>query len=129
MYHLLNSFLKNMYQVYGIVINKPIVYRFVKYNEGAYGIKVKDKVLLGTFHEWNNTYYIDISFTLYEDETLKDIVIHETRHMIVQYLRDEDIIDLTKYTEEIAYNENVYYNNIFDSGVYLLKNSQDDKEK
>lgn len=49
--------------------------------------------------------------------------------MVVQYLKDKHIIDLTKYTEEIAYDENVYYDNMFSSGVYLLKNSQSNGEK
>ena len=52
---------------------------------------------------------------------LEEIVIHETRHLVVEYLKDEKIIDLTKYTEEIAQCENSYYNNLFDSGIYLLK--------
>lgn len=99
----------------------PITYRFVyyKYNETA-----EDELLLGTFHEWNKTYYIDISADLYKMNLLDEIVIHETRHMIVEYLKDEKIIDLTKYTEEIASQNNEYYNNLFDSGVYLLKEGE-----
>ena len=34
------------------------------------------------------------------------------------------IIDLTKYTEEITQWENAYYNNLFNSGVYLLKEKE-----
>ena len=44
--------------------------------------------------------------------------------MIVEYLKDEKIIDLTKYTEEIASQNNEYYNNLFNSGVYLLKEEE-----
>lgn len=99
----------------------PITYRFVyyKYNETA-----ENEMLLGTFHEWNETYYIDISADLYKMNLLDEIVIHETRHMIVEYLKDEKIINLVKYTEEIASKKDCYYCSLFDSGVYLLKNSQ-----
>lgn len=100
-----------------ITIDKPIIYRFVQYRN-------RKEVLLGTFHEWNNKYYIDISVNLCDSSELEDIVIHETRHMIVEYLKDNKIIDLTRYTEEIAEGENNYYNNLFNSGVYLLKNIQ-----
>ena len=55
---------------------------------------------------------------------LNDTIKHETRHLIVEYLRDEQIIDLTEYTEEIAYEKNIHYNNLFNSGVYLLKQEQ-----
>ena len=109
------EYVKNL----GMIINKPIEYKFVHFN---YNDKAEDEVLLGTFHEWNKTYYINISIDLYEKpDLLKDIVIHETRHMVVEYLNDEDIIDLTKYTENIAQGEDIYYNNLFDSGVYLWK--------
>ena len=108
----------------GIKIDKPIVYRFVKYSNNS-KIKSKDEVLLGTFHKWNGTYYIDISVDLYKMSTLASVVIHETRHMIVEYLKEENIINLDKYTEEIAQEKNNYYNNLFDSGVYLLKKSQE----
>ena len=102
----------------GVVINKQIEYKYVhfKYND-----KSEDEILLGTFHEWNETYYIDISADLYKMGSLKEIVIHETRHMLVEFLNDEDIIDLTRYTEEIAREENNYYNNLFNSGIYLWK--------
>ena len=108
------EYVKNL----GVVINKPIEYKFVhfKYND-----KSEDEILLGTFHEWNETYYIDISADLYKMDSLKEIVIHETRHMLVEFLNDEDIIDLTRYTEEIAKEENNYYNNLFNSGIYLWK--------
>lgn len=107
----------------GIKIDKSIIYRYVRYlgeDEDS------EDILLGTFHEWNNTYYIDISIDLYKDEDLKSVVVHETRHMIVEYLKDQNIIDLTKYTEEIAEGKNSYYNNMFNSGIYLLKEVQDD---
>ena len=110
----------------GIVINKPIVYRFVRYN---YTNKNSDKELLGTFHEWNGKYYIDISLDLYNTSSLKTVVIHETRHMIVSYLSEQDVVNLSKYTEEIAQEKNSYYNNLFDSGVYLLKSIQNTGEK
>lgn len=106
-----------MLKIYGITVDIPVVYRFVnyKYNETA-----EDEILLGTFHEWNSTYYIDVSADLYKISLLDEIVIHETRHMIVEYLKDKKIIDLTKYTEEIASQKNSHYNNLFDSSVYLL---------
>ena len=107
---------------YGIAIDKPIVYRFVEYE---YNKEIEDDILLGTFHEWNSPYYIDILSELYEMNMLYDIVIHETRHMIIEYLRDKNIIDLTEYTEEIARGDNTYYNNLFDSGIYLLKNQEE----
>ncbi len=104
---------------YNINIDKDIVYRFVHYR---YNDSAEDDILLGTFHEWNNTYYIDISSDLYNMNMLNEIVIHETRHMIVEYLRDREIIDLTDYTEEIASEKNDYYNKLFECGVYLLNN-------
>lgn len=107
---------------YGIKIDKPIIYRFVKY---TYNKNAEDEILLGTFHEWNGTYYIDILSELYKMNMLYDIVIHETRHMIIEYLKDKNVIDLTEYTEEIAKNNNSYYNNLFDSGVYLLKKQEE----
>lgn len=121
--------IKNISEQYvrdlGIEINRPIVYRFVRYNTRVYD--ETDEILLGTFHEWNNTYYIDISVDLYKTTTLANTVIHETRHMIVEYLHDEKVIDLLKYTEEIAQEKNKYYNDLFDSGVFLLKErGQDD---
>lgn len=106
----------------GIQIDKPIEYRFVEYTKLYRADPEKDgKEVLGTFHEWNNTYYIDISVDLYKDPSLIDTVIHETRHVIVEYLRDKGVINLVKYTEEIADRKNEYYDNLFDSGVYLLK--------
>lgn len=101
----------------GITIDKPIEYRFVKYNH--------KKELLGTFHEWNGTYYINISADIaFNDFELCYTIIHETRHMVVEYLRDKKIINLIKYTEEIANEDNMYYINLFNSGVYLLKNKE-----
>ena len=102
-----------------------VVYKFVKYN-------VKNNpnrdVLLGTFHEWNDTYYINISIDLFKTSILHEIVIHETRHMLVEYLKDKDIIDLTKYTEEIAQGENEKYNTLFNSGMSLFKEKEQDKK-
>lgn len=105
----------------GITIDKPIEYCFVRYRDKGYKANPGDEILLGTFHEWNGVYYINISVDLYKSSLLDDIVIHETRHMIVEYLKDKKIIDLTKYTEKIAQGEDIYYNNLFNSGVYLLK--------
>lgn len=113
----------------GIKINKPIVYRFVRFQREE-GLKNKRKnqeglicetVLLGTFHEWNNTYYIDISVNLFRMNMLYETVRHETRHMIVQELKNKKIIDLTKYTEEIAEENNPLYNELFNSSIKLLK--------
>ena len=52
---------------------------------------------------------------------LSDIVKHETRHMIIQELKNEGVIDLTDYTEEIAEEKNEVYNNIFNCSIKLLK--------
>ena len=41
--------------------------------------------------------------------------------MLVEYMRDKDIIDLSKYTEEIAQEKNERYNELFNCGMYLLK--------
>lgn len=106
----------------GIEIDKPIVYRFVRYSTRVYD--ENEEILLGTFHEWNDTYYIDISVDLYKTSALRDIVRHETRHMIVEYLRDKKIIDLSKYTEEIAQEKNDRYNALFNNSIYLLKELQ-----
>ena len=114
----LKKFQKSICLIYGITVDKPIVYRFVYYKHNDV---TDDKILLGTFHEWNGTYYIDISADLYKMNKLNEIVIHEMRHMIVEYLKDKKIIDLTKYTEEIAGQKDVYYDSLFDSGVYLLR--------
>ena len=108
------EYVKNL----GVVINKPIEYKYVRFK---YNDKSEDEILLGTFHEWNETYYINISADLYKMDSLKEIVIHETRHMLVEFLNDENIINLIKYTEEIAQGNNTYYNNLLDSGIYLWK--------
>lgn len=105
----------------GITVDRPIKYCFVRYKDNVYDIDPEKEILLGTFHEWNGVYYIDISADLYKSHMLEKIVIHETRHMIVEYLKDEKIINLTKYTEEIAQHKNTYYNDLFNSGIYLLK--------
>ena len=105
----------------GMTVDKPIKYNYVKYYNKAY--TPKDCVLLGTFHEWNGVYYVDISSDL-DEKLLAGVVIHETRHLIVEYLKDKHIVDLTKYTEEIALEENIYYNNLFDAGVQLLKHGK-----
>lgn len=107
---------------FGVDVDKPIVYRFVRYSTRAYN--EEEEVLLGTFHEWNNTYYIDISVDLYKTSSLNRIVIHETRHMLVEYMRNKGVIDLSKYTEEIAQEEDECYNNLFNCGMKLLKEKQ-----
>ena len=56
---------------------------------------------------------------------LDKIVRHETRHMIVQYLKDTKKINLTKYTENIAYENDEIYNNLFDTSIRLLKERND----
>lgn len=113
------NYIKNEY---GITVNKPIVYRFVKYKYDK-GSKAKpgEQILLGTFHKWNGKYYIDISVDLYNMSALESTVIHETRHLLVEYLKDEKIINLEKYSEQIA-QQNSYFNNIFDNSMELLKN-------
>lgn len=113
----------------GIEIDKPIEYRFVRYlHDNGYEAEAGETIVLGTFHVWNNTYYIDISVDLYKSEHLESTVIHETRHMIVEYLRLKQIIDLNKYTEEIAQRKNTYYNSLFNSGIQLLKEKQNTEE-
>ena len=117
----------------GIEIDKPIIYRFVKFQRDD-GLKnkqhkdqnglIRETVLLGVFHEWNNTYYIDISVNLFRMNRLYEIVRHETRHMIIQELKNKKIIDLTKYTEEIAEENNILYNELFNSSIKLLKGGQ-----
>ena len=122
---------ENYVESLGITINKPICYRFVRYkheNNFKEHKSEPDVVLLGTFHEWNNCYYIDISVNLYHMRMLDEIVKHETRHMIVQELKNEKIIDLTEYTEEIAQEKNEICNNLFNYGVKLLKEEQDNGE-
>lgn len=108
----------------GIKIDKPIRYRFVKYK-----LKTSDdKIILGTFHEWNGIYYIDISIDLYQNSSLAGTVIHETRHMIVEYLHDKKIINLLKYTEDIAEERTEYYNNLFDCSVCVLKEKEKEND-
>lgn len=104
-----------------IQVNKKIIYRFVEYKCCKYDDEGTEMIILGTFHIWNDTYYIDISKDIYSTDELEEVVIHETRHMLVEYLKEQDIIDLTKYTEEIAQNNNIHYNQLFDNGIYLLK--------
>lgn len=104
---------------YDIKIDKPIIYRFVRYQDKT------DEILLGTFHEWNGTYYIDISVDLYKSSQLVATVLHETRHMIVEYCRDQGVIDLSKYTEEIAQEESEYYKTLFNCAVHLLQEKQE----
>ena len=102
----------------------PIKYRFVEYRRSS----DDNHIVVGTFHKWNDTYYIDISYDLINDNReLAVTVIHETRHLIVAYLYDKKVIDLLKYTEEIAQEKDTCYNNLFDSGVYLLNNGLDQK--
>lgn len=113
----------------GIEIDKPIEYRFVRYlHDNGYEAEAGETIVLGTFHVWNGIYYIDISVDLYKSEDLEGTVIHETRHMIVEYMKAKKIIDLNKYTEEIAQSKNTYYNSLFNSGVHLLKEQQEIKE-
>lgn len=104
-----------------IQVNKKIIYRFVEYKCCKYDDEGIEMIILGTFHIWNDTYYIDISKDIYNTDELEEVVIHETRHMLVEYLKEQNIIDLTKYTEEIAQNNNIHYNQLFDNGIYLLK--------
>ena len=101
----------------GIELDKPVTYRFVQYKENG----KSTRLLLGTFHEWNKNYYIDISVELNDGISLRETVIHETRHMIVRSLRCQKVIDLEKYTEEIAQQTNPYCNQLFNAGVNLLK--------
>ena len=110
----------------GVTISKPIYCRFVKYKHEKFFIQNcrDDAVLLGTFHEWNNAYYIEISIDLIRKGSLYEVVRHETRHMVVQELKNKKIIDLTKYTEDIAQEEDEIYNELFDYSVKLLKKEQ-----
>ena len=103
-----------------IKIDMPIKYRFVEYKQNAKA-GPEDEVYLGSFHEWNGTYYIDIAVEADTKYLFEKTVIHETRHMIVEYLKDKKIINLEKYTEEIAEKKGYYYNTAFDIGVCLLK--------
>lgn len=104
-----------------IQVDRKIIYRFVEYKCCKYDDEGIEMIILGTFHIWNDTYYIDISKDIYNTDELEEVVIHETRHMLVEYLKEQDIINLTKYTEEIAQNNNIHYNQLFDNGIYLLK--------
>lgn len=109
----------------GINIDKPICYGFVYFQHQEHFTKQDtDMVVLGMFHEWNGRYYIDIAVSLYNMRMLNEIVRHETRHLIVQELKNKNIIDLTQYTEEIADELNPYYNSLFDNGVNLLKEKE-----
>lgn len=126
---LIKEFSENYVKLCEIQIDKPIIYRFVTYNRNAYDTNSNSTVLLGTFHEWNGTYYIDISVDIKDETTtLLDVVEHETRHMIVDYLKDTKVVDLEAYTEEIAGRKNIYYNELFNGGVYLLKKLQTGEE-
>ena len=46
----------------------------------------------------------------------------------MQELKNEKIIDLTEYTEEIAQEKNETHNNLSDYGVKLLKEEQNNGE-
>ena len=128
--HIDTTSIKNISERYmkdlGVIVDKPIIYRFVRYKHDK-GLKADsdEEILLGTFHEWNGKYYIDISVDLYKLYTLDEIVIHETRHMLVDYLKDKNIINLSKYSEDIAQEKNIYYNKIFNYAIKLLENSED----
>lgn len=105
-----------------VYIDKPIKYRFVKYkHEKYFGDFQEDMALLGSFHEWNDKYYIDISINLYKMSSLQEVVKHETRHMIVQELKNKKVIDLTRYSEEIAQGKDENYNQLFSCSIELLK--------
>ena len=113
-----------------VKITKPVHYRFVEYKHQDWFTHndPEGTVLLGTFHEWNGEYYIDIASCVYDTPTLKEIVKHETRHMLVQEMKNEKIIDLLLYTEEIALEDNETYNDLFIAGIELLRNKfADDK--
>lgn len=111
----------------GISVNYPIKYSFVRYFDDGYEAEPGEEILLGTFHEWNGKYYIDISVDLYKGAALEEIVIHETRHMLVEYMKDEKIIDLTKYTEEIARQKSSYFCKLFNDSINLLKEKENGK--
>lgn len=119
----IKNFSEQYVDFFDIKIDKPIVYRFVRYHARVYD--ENEEVLLGTFHEWNGTYYIDITVDLYKNSSLQRIVIHETRHMLVEYMRDKKVLDLSQYTEEIAQEKNDCYNNLFNCGMKLLKEKLD----
>lgn len=109
----------------GVTIDKPIVYRFVKYRkDNGFDADPEEEITLGTFHEWNSVYYIDISKDLYESSLLGQIVIHETRHMLVRYLYEQKIINLSKYSEDIARGIDSNYDGLFNNAVILLKKAQ-----
>ena len=113
-----------MWQLCGITIDKPIVYEFVKYKDVDEADEPTDKVTFGTFHEWNGKYYICISDEIKESGLLYYIVAHETRHMVVEYLKDKKIINLDKYTEEIANRDDEAFNELFSGAVSLLRFKQ-----
>ena len=126
------SDIKNISEAYvaslGVVIDEPIVYRYVKYKDEGFNSEPGTEITLGTFHRWNNKYYIDISIDLRNNEGLEDTVIHETRHLLVEYMRSKNVINLSKYTEEIAKHNEDCYNDLFNSGVYLLKTMQEKED-
>lgn len=84
----------------------------------------KESTLLGTFYEWNGCYYIGISIDLCETRDFPSVVVHETRHMVVAYLKEKKVIDLSKYTEEIAKGDDSNYNKVFNAAVKLYLASQ-----
>lgn len=104
-----------------LTMDKPIVYNFVKYKETA--TDPLDLVTLGSFYEWDNKYYINISSNIVSERRLREVIIHETRHMVVEYLKNNDILDLSDYTEEIAQGTNKCYNALFFSAVDVAKNN------
>lgn len=44
--------------------------------------------------------------------------------MVVEYLKDKKIVNLDKYTEEIANRDNEAFNELFSSAVSLLRFKQ-----
>lgn len=124
--------IKNLSEKYvacfDVEIDKPIVYRFVHYYDHDDAEDSEDLVTLGTFHEWNGTYIISISVDLYRSASLNEIVIHETRHMLVAYLKEKKIVNLMKYTEEIAEGRNERFDELFNCGMFLLKEKQKENE-
>lgn len=116
---------ENYVDTLGIIIDKPVIYRFVDYRwDNGFDADPEEEITLGTFHEWNGKYYIDISKDLYESGLLSQIVVHETRHMIVRYLYEKKIINLSKYSEDIARGIDSNYDGLFNNAVILLKKAQ-----
>jgi len=113
----MNSYIESL----DINIDKPIECKFVEFKQNTNEI---GEVILGTFYEWNDTYFINITIGLYDNIRLESIVKHETRHMIVSYLKSTGVIDLEKYSEEIAEGINDDYNNLFNDSINLLKLKQ-----